>query len=90
MGRTPAGLANLPQHDNAHHGKLHAFLDWLQAPPSLRQFHAAWNALDDARWCFLRNPCCRSGLCACSPHARALLAQDDLVTQILGFIREKR
>jgi len=29
-----------PQHDDAHHGKLHAFLDWLQAPATLRRFHA--------------------------------------------------
>jgi hypothetical protein len=29
-----------PQHDDAHHAKLQAFLDWLQGPASLRQFHA--------------------------------------------------
>ncbi len=33
-----------PQDDGVHHEKLDAFLDWLQAPPSLRQAHAAWNA----------------------------------------------
>ncbi|MDR0261221.1 MAG: elongation factor P maturation arginine rhamnosyltransferase EarP, partial [Comamonas sp.] len=27
-----------PQQDNAHHAKLNAFLDWLQAPASLRSF----------------------------------------------------
>ena len=32
-----------PQSDDAHQGKLQAFLDWLQAPASLRQFHLAWN-----------------------------------------------
>lgn len=32
-----------PQDDGAHRAKLHAFLDWLQAPPSLRAFHEAWN-----------------------------------------------
>lgn len=32
------------QGDGVHHTKLAAFLDWLQAPPSLRQAHAAWNA----------------------------------------------
>ena len=26
-----------PQDDNAHHAKLEAFLDWMQAPESLRQ-----------------------------------------------------
>ena len=34
-----------PQHDDAHHAKLEAWLDWLQAPPSLRAFHDAWNAI---------------------------------------------
>ncbi len=32
-----------PQDDGAHEAKLQAFLDWLQAPASLRAFHAAWN-----------------------------------------------
>lgn len=34
-----------PQSDGAHHAKLGAFLDWLQAPASLRQAHNAWNSL---------------------------------------------
>ncbi|RYF37359.1 MAG: elongation factor P maturation arginine rhamnosyltransferase EarP, partial [Comamonadaceae bacterium] len=32
-----------PQHDGAHHAKLQAFLDWLEAPPALRALHAVWN-----------------------------------------------
>ncbi|HAU57654.1 MAG TPA: elongation factor P maturation arginine rhamnosyltransferase EarP [Comamonadaceae bacterium] len=79
-----------PQHDNAHHGKLHAFLDWLQAPPSLRQFHATWNGLDDAP-IMLPDETTLAQWAACVQAARArLLAQDDLVTQILGFVNEKR
>ncbi len=35
-----------PQHDNAHHAKLTAFLDVMAIPDSLRQFHRIWNALD--------------------------------------------
>ena len=34
-----------PQHDDAHHAKLRAFLDWLDAPASLRAFHHHWNGL---------------------------------------------
>jgi uncharacterized repeat protein (TIGR03837 family) len=34
-----------PQDDNAHHAKLRAFLDWMQAPSSLRAFHEAWNGM---------------------------------------------
>ena len=37
-----------PQDDNAHHDKLEAFLDWLQAPTSLREFHHAWNGISKA------------------------------------------
>jgi uncharacterized repeat protein (TIGR03837 family) len=80
-----------PQDDGAHGAKLEAFLDWLQAPDSLRQFHQAWNATDPEggtgslptvdwpKW----------GDCAKAARAR-LLAQDDLVTQLLGFVTKKR
>lgn len=34
-----------PQDDDAHHLKLNAFLDRMEAPPSLRAFHHAWNGL---------------------------------------------
>jgi uncharacterized repeat protein (TIGR03837 family) len=71
-----------PQDDDAHHRKLAALLDWLQAPPSLRDFHAGWNGiattlppLDLPAW----QPCVEA--------ARArLLRQDDLVTQLLAFV----
>jgi uncharacterized repeat protein (TIGR03837 family) len=71
-----------PQHDDAHHAKLQAFLDWLQAPPSLRQFFEAWNGLstelaqlEPQQWQ------------ACATAARArLLAQDDLVSRLLAFV----
>lgn len=78
-----------PQHDDAHHGKLHAFLDWLQAPAALRQFHAVWNGLEQAAL-----PQLDAGLLAewgaCVRAARTrLLAQPDLVTQLLNFVRQK-
>lgn len=34
-----------PQHDNAHHAKLEAWLDWMQAPADVRRFHRVWNGL---------------------------------------------
>jgi uncharacterized repeat protein (TIGR03837 family) len=37
-----------PQHDNAHHAKLHAFLDVMDMPDEQRQFHRTWNGLDNA------------------------------------------
>jgi uncharacterized repeat protein (TIGR03837 family) len=72
-----------PQHDEAHQGKLEAFLDFLAAPPALREFFRAWNAvtsdtrpglptLDAAGW----SPCAQA--------ARGrLFGQQDLVTQLL-------
>ena len=79
-----------PQHDNAHHDKLWAFLDWLQAPASLRQFHATWNGLDTAplQW---PGDDTLAEWTACIAAARArLLTQDNLVAQLLGFVAEKR
>ena len=73
-----------PQLDNAHVPKLEAFLNWLNAPASLREFHALWNGLEpDAEvpdfvpmdWQ------------DCITRAKAqLLAQQDLATQLLGFV----
>ncbi len=75
-----------PQDSAAHLVKLQAFLDWLQAPASLRQFHQAWNgataplpAIDAAAW----------GQVAAAALAR-LLAQDDLTTQLLRFVLKNR
>jgi uncharacterized repeat protein (TIGR03837 family) len=80
-----------PQHDNAHHAKLEAFLDWLQAPASLRAFHLAWNGMgvrSDAVW---PGWAVVDGWRDCVQAARErLLAQPDLVSQLLDFIAEKR
>ncbi|MCZ2497651.1 elongation factor P maturation arginine rhamnosyltransferase EarP [Xylophilus sp. Kf1] len=34
-----------PQDDDAHHDKLDAWLDAIDAPASMRRFHAAWNGI---------------------------------------------
>ena len=68
-----------PQQDAAHHRKLEAFLDWLDAPAGLRDFHRAWNGIggdapepDIDSWA------------ACVDRARErLLAQPDLITQLM-------
>ena len=79
-----------PQDDNAHHAKLMAFLDWLEAPPTLRAFHATWNGLDSAPL-QLPDDATLAEWTACTQAARArLLGQDDLVAQLLGFAAEKR
>jgi uncharacterized repeat protein (TIGR03837 family) len=79
-----------PQHDDAHHAKLEAFLDWLQAPASLRDMHRRWNGMatcgvpwpgwdEVERW----RPCVQAA-------RQRLLEQPDLTRQLLGFILEKR
>ncbi|MDO5624524.1 MAG: elongation factor P maturation arginine rhamnosyltransferase EarP [Pseudomonadota bacterium] len=73
--------------DNAHHAKLAAFLDWLQAPPSLRAFHHVWNGVIHGPLPAPDLPAWR----ACVQAARArLCAQADLATQLTGFVMGKR
>jgi uncharacterized repeat protein (TIGR03837 family) len=75
-----------PQDDKAHHAKLDAFLDWLQAPESLRQFHRMWNGLAAGPLPVLDSPTLASWR-ACAQAARQrLLAQEDLTRQLLAFI----
>ncbi len=71
-----------PQDDNAHHAKLEAFLDWMQAPKSLRQAHLAWNGVHQSE---LPTPdaAVLSEWAACVQSARQhLLSQNDLVSQL--------
>lgn len=72
-----------PQHDDAHHAKLRAFLDWLRAPASARAFHEAWNGVTATPL-----PCADAPAWAgCVQLARQrLLQQQDLVTQLLRFV----
>lgn len=79
-----------PQDDGVHHDKLGAWLDVLDAPASVRAFHAAWNgrpgapalpALDDT----LLADATRMVQAALA----RLLAQDDLLTRLVRFIAQK-
>ncbi|QEA13788.1 elongation factor P maturation arginine rhamnosyltransferase EarP [Comamonas flocculans] len=80
-----------PQDDGAHHAKLDAFLDWLQAPASLRRLHHAWNGMaaaaqlpdpgDGALW---------HEWSGCVLRARERLwAQPDLLSELRRFVNEK-
>ena len=77
-----------PQDDDAHHDKLDAFLDALNAPPTLRNFHQVWNV---AKRESTQNPAALPPLKLDDwqqtiTKARALLLQqDDLVSQLLQF-----
>ncbi|MCZ8256155.1 MAG: elongation factor P maturation arginine rhamnosyltransferase EarP [Polaromonas sp.] len=83
-----------PQHDDAHLAKLGAFMDMLQAPPSLRAFHTAWNgkaapapAEDGAAPLPLDLPAWQAAALAARER---LMAQDDLASRLLGFVAKKR
>jgi uncharacterized repeat protein (TIGR03837 family) len=45
LAGVPAVWQIYPQHDDAHHAKLEAFLAWLQPPPELRDFFLGWNGI---------------------------------------------
>ena len=76
-----------PQDDDAHHAKLNAWLDWLEAPPSLRRFHHVWNGFADSPLPPLETQgpwreTVRIG-------RERLHAQDDLVAQLRHLIAGK-
>lgn len=73
-----------PQHDGAHHAKLEAFLQWLQAPADWAEFHRGWNGVTPAL------PAFAPGSWAAPAHRARdrLLAQEDLVTQLALFVRQ--
>ena len=80
-----------PQHDDAHHAKLDAFLDWLDAPASLRRFHHQWNGITGASGQVWPGWKTVDGWRDCVQAARArLLIQPDLSQQLLGLVAEKR
>jgi uncharacterized repeat protein (TIGR03837 family) len=80
-----------PQDDDAHHNKLNAFLDWLQAPPSLRRAHQVWNGLPGAQDNNTTAPLIsaqdmRTWQDTCQHARQTLQLQNDLASQLLDFI----
>ncbi len=79
-----------PQEDDAHRAKLQAFLDWLQAPVSLRDFHWAWNGVTDPRSLPQLTPDLLAQWRPCVRAARQrLLEQNSLIDQLQTFVFEK-
>ena len=72
-----------PQEDRAHHIKLEAFLDKLEAPASVRRLHLAWNGIDRPDTVSLDF----EALATFAQGARqTLLNQADLTSQLLEFV----
>lgn len=76
-----------PQHDDAHHSKLEAFLNTINAPATLREFHRTWNAVD-------KKPLGELELIPWGQAVRdarsRLMQQTDLCSQLLEFVRSVR
>ena len=75
-----------PQEDNAHHAKLQAFLDWLEAPESLRRAHRVWNGLTTEALPDLGAETLRVWAHCFLAARRLVLTQDSLLTQLLAFL----
>jgi uncharacterized repeat protein (TIGR03837 family) len=76
-----------PQRDDAHHSKLDAFLDMIQAPASLRRFHRIWNDVDQGPPGPLELQSWGENVRVCRER---LLQQPDLVSQLLEFAESIR
>ena len=71
-----------PQDDNAHHAKLDAFLNWLQAPASLRRFHQIWNEIEHGAIPLLDEGTLAEWTECVQAARQKLLAQSDLLSQL--------
>lgn len=76
-----------PQDDGAHGPKLEALLDKWQPAADVAALWRAWNGLTGARWPGLPPP--QAWQPALEAWRHRLLAQDDLATQLLAFVRGK-
>jgi len=78
-----------PQDDGAHLPKLEAFLDWLQAPDSLRRFHLVWNGAAPAEALVWPDATRLAEWKAAVESARTrLLALPPLDEQLLKFVEQ--
>jgi uncharacterized repeat protein (TIGR03837 family) len=78
-----------PQDDNAHHAKLEAFLDWMQAPESLRRAHRDWNGIEIGAFPPLSVETLTTWRTQSLIKLDQLLAQTDLAAQLIEFSRTK-
>ncbi len=74
-----------PQHDDAHHSKLEAFLNVLNAPPSLRTFHHVWNGVQGESEAVFPELALAHWQQTVTQARDEQLQHDDLVTQLIRF-----
>jgi len=73
-----------PQDDNAHHAKLEAFLEWMQAPDSLRRFHRVWNGVEEGQLPALDEAVLVAWAECVNSARQRLLCQNDLLRQLIA------
>jgi len=72
-----------PQDDNAHHDKLEAFLEWMQAPESLRRAHRVWNGMESGEWLALSSAALADWTTCARSARQRLCEQEGLVQQLI-------
>ena len=77
-----------PQHDGAHFGKLEALLSTTRAPAAVAGFWRAWNGAPGAAWPGLPPSAVWRDWVQAWRHE--MLAQDDLCTRLLAWVRQQR
>jgi len=74
-----------PQEDNAHHAKLQAFLDWMQAPQSLQRAHRVWNGVEGGHMPPLLAADLQPWAQAVQQASERLLSQRPLASQLIDM-----
>ena len=77
------------QDDDAHHSKLDAMLDWLEAPPELRRLHHLWNGMATGELPELSPAALAPSQAAVAAARGRLLQQDGLLGRLRQFVAQK-
>ena len=75
-----------PQDDNAHHDKLEAFLEWMEAPESLQKAYRVWNGMEAGEWPALDAETLQIWSHNTQTKRNQISGQADLVTQLIHFL----
>ncbi|WP_322991146.1 elongation factor P maturation arginine rhamnosyltransferase EarP [Limnohabitans sp.] len=75
-----------PQDDNAHHAKLEAFLNCIQAPESLRKAQRVWNGVEAREWPVIDSNLLADWSTSTQAARQSLFQQHDLVRQLIVHV----
>lgn len=77
------------QDDGVHLDKLEAWMQWMQLPAQVQTFHRIWSSTEMRRLPLLRQISGSDWQDSVHAARRILEQRDDLLTQLLCFVREK-